>query len=66
MMLDEVKSAFTENKVAILSATAILFISLILGYALEPYVHSLFNPIVDDFSQKVETGVIKLTFESIF
>ena len=31
-MLNEVKSAFTENKWAIILATAILFISLILGY----------------------------------
>ena len=65
-MLDEVKLAFTENRTAIISAIAILFISMILGYILEPYVHGLFNPVVEDLAQKVQTGVIKLTFWSIF
>ena len=65
-MLNEVKLAFIENKTAIISATAILFITLILGYFLEPYLYSYFNPVVDAFTEKVETGVIKLTFESIF
>jgi uncharacterized membrane protein SpoIIM required for sporulation len=65
-MLDEVKRAFSENKVAILSAVAILLISLILGFLLEPYLHSYLNPVVEDLTNKVQTGVIKLTFQSIF
>ena len=65
-MLNEVKLAFTENKLAIYSAIAILFISMILGYFLEPYTHSLFNPIVEDLTNKVNKGIIKLTFQSIF
>ena len=65
-MLNEVKLAFTENKKAILAATAIFLISAILGYLLEPYLHSLFNPIVDELRDNVKTGVIKLTFWSIF
>lgn len=66
MILDEVKSAFCENKLAIYAAIAILFVSLILGYLLEPYLYSYFNPIVDDLSQKVQQGTIKLTFLTIF
>ena len=66
MMLSEVKSAFTENKWAIISAAAILFISLILGYFLQPYLYDYLNPVVDDLTQKVEKGVIELTFQSIF
>ena len=66
MMLSEVKSAFTENKWAIISATAILFISLILGYFLQPYMYDYLNPVVDDLTQKVEQGAIKLTFQSLF
>lgn len=66
MMFDEVKLAFSENRWAIVSATAILFISLILGYILEPYLYSFLNPVVEDLTQKVQTGVIKLTFQSIF
>lgn len=65
-MLDEVKLAFTENKVAIYISIAILFISLILGYFLEPSLYSYFNPVVEDVTQKVQKGVIKLTFQSIF
>ena len=65
-MLNEVKSAFSENKLAIYASIAILFGSLILGYFLEPYLHSYLSPVVEDLNQKVQTGVIKLTFVSIF
>lgn len=66
MMLDEIKSAFSENKLAVYISIAILFISLILGYVLEPYLYGFLNPVVEDLTQKVQTGVIKLTFLSIF
>lgn len=62
----EVKKAFIENKIAIIASVLILFISLILGYFLEPYLHTFLNPIVDDLTNKVETGVIQLTFHDIF
>lgn len=65
-MIDEVKSAFSENRLAILSSVAILFISLILGYILEPNLYAYLNPLVEDLTQKVQTGVIKLTFADIF
>lgn len=62
----EVKKAFIENKIAIIASVLILFISLILGYFLEPYLHTFLNPIVDDLTNKGETGVIQLTFHDIF
>ena len=65
-MLDEVKLAFSENKLAIYTAIAILFISLILGYFFEHSLHDYLNPVVEELSQKVKQGVIKLTFQSIF
>lgn len=65
-MLNEVKSAFTENKLAIISAVAIFFISIILGYLLEPYLHGFLNPVVEDMAEKLQKGVIQLTFQSIF
>lgn len=65
-MFEEVKSAFVENRFALLAALAIFIVSVVLGYLLEPYVHGLFNPIVDELTQKVKTGVIKVTFWSIF
>lgn len=66
MFIDEVKLAFSENKLAIYLSIAILFISLILGYVLKPYLFSYLNPVVDDFSQKIQSGVIKLTFSDLF
>lgn len=65
-MINEVKLAFSENKLAIISSVAILFISLILGYIFEPNLYAYLNPLVEDLTQKVQTGVIKLTFADIF
>lgn len=68
-MLDfkkEIKLAFIENKRAIYISIAILLISLILGYVLEPNLHAYLNPVVENLSKQVETGNIKLTFHSIF
>jgi uncharacterized membrane protein SpoIIM required for sporulation len=65
-MLNEVKSAFSENKLAIISAIAILFISFVAGYFLEPYSHSFLDPVINNLTQKVQNGVIQLTFQSIF
>ena len=63
---NEVKLAFLENKLAILFSFFILILSLILGYVLESYLYSYLNPAVDDLTQKVQTGVIQLTFSDIF
>lgn len=68
-MLDfkkEIRLAFSENKMAICISIAILLISLILGYVLEPNLHAYLNPVVENLSKQVETGNIKLTFHSIF
>lgn len=65
-MLSEIKRAFVENKLAILVSIFILVISLILGYCLEGYLYSYLNPIVEDLTQKVQSGVIKVTFQDIF
>jgi uncharacterized membrane protein SpoIIM required for sporulation len=69
MMFDlkkEVKTAFIENKTAIIASALILFASFILGYVFEPYLHAYLNPVVEDLTRKVKTGVIKLTFADIF
>lgn len=65
-MIGEIKLAFSENRLAILLSVAILFISLILGYILESNLYAYLNPLVEDLTQKVQAGVIKLTFEDIF
>ena len=62
----ELKSAFVENKNLIIFSALILFISIILGYVLEPYLYSYFNPIVEEFTEKIQSGVIQLTFHDIF
>ena len=56
----------SDLKIAIISATLILLISLILGYFLEHYLQFYLNPVVEDLNNKVETGVLKLTFQNIF
>lgn len=65
-MLNEIKRAFSENKFVICVCTAILIISLILGYYLEPYCYEYLNPVVEDLTQKVQSGVITITFQDIF
>lgn len=65
-MLDEVKLAFSENKLAIYVSIAVLLISLVLGYLLKPYLFSYLNPAVEELTQKVQSGVIELTFTSLF
>lgn len=65
-MLDEIKLAFSENKLAILTAVAILIISLILGYYLEPYLHSYLNPVVEELTRRIQSGDLSITFHDIF
>lgn len=62
----EIKSAFSENRNIIIASAAIFFIALILGYLFQPALYSYFNPLVEDLSDKVRSGVIKLTFQDIF
>lgn len=63
---NEVNRAFAENKFAILASFLILFVSMILGYAFESNLHSYLNPVVEDLTEKVESGVVQLTFGDIF
>ena len=65
-MFEEIKSAFSENKIAIICSIAIFFISLILGYILQPQLYGFFNPHVEDLTNKVQSGVIQLKFGDIF
>ena len=54
-MIGEIKSAFRENRLAIALSVAILLISLVLGYVLEPFLHSFLNPVVEDLTHIDET-----------
>ena len=62
----EIKLAFQENKWLIFISIIILFCFLILGYFLEPYLFDYLNPVVEELTKQVQSGAIKLTFESIF
>lgn len=62
----EIKLAFSENKLAICVATAILVVTLIAGYFLEPYLNASLQPVVDNLSDGVKSGDIPITFQSIF
>lgn len=63
---NELINAFRQNKYPILISAFIFIASLILGYLFEPMLYSYFNPVVEDLTNKVQTGVIKVTFEIIF
>lgn len=62
----EIKLAFSENKLAIYVSIAILVISLLLGYFLEPNLHAYLNPVVEQVENQVRSGEITITFQSIF
>lgn len=65
-MIEQIKLAFSENRLAIIVATVILFASLVLGYFLEPYLHGYLSPVVEQLEEGVSNGTIKVTFNSIF
>ena len=65
-MINEIKRAFSENKLAIYSSIAIFLFSFISGFVFKQYLNSILTPVVNDLSQKVQSGVIKLTFADIF
>ena len=63
---NEVKSAFTENKSIVIASALIFFVSIILGYVFEPSLYAYLNPVVEDLTNKVQSGIIKITFQDIF
>ena len=65
-VINEIKAAFRENKYIIAAATLIFIISAVLGFVLEPYLYSYLNPVVQDLTHKVQTGVIQISFHDIF
>ena len=62
----EIKLAFSENKNALIVASVIFIASMILGYIFQPELYSILNPVVDDLSNKIESGTVRLTFPIIF
>lgn len=62
----EIKLAFLENKIAIYISILLLVSTLITGYFLQPYLQSIFDPVVNKLTVDVKTGVITLTFQTIF
>ena len=63
---NEIKSAFLENKTAVYISIILLLGTLIAGYVLQPYLQSIFDPVVDKLTEDVKNGVITLTFQTIF
>ena len=61
---NEIKSAFLENKTAVYISIILLLGTLIAGYVLQPYLQSIFDPVVDKLTEDVKNGV--LTFQTIF
>lgn len=63
---DQVKNAFADNKYLLLISAVIFIVSLILGFILEPYLYSFFNPVINQMEDELAAGVISVTFQSIF
>lgn len=63
---ENIKESIVENKYILLFSAFLFIIALLLGYFLHPYLHSIFNPVVEKLSQDVKEGTVSLTFNSIF
>lgn len=66
LLRNEVKIAFTENKYFLLLSTLLFIIPMFIGYLFAPYLESSLQPMVNNFKDRVQTGEIKLTVNSIF
>ncbi len=63
---NEIRNAFVDNKYLLLTSTILFIVSLLAGFLLEPYLYSLFNPVVNQLQDELARGVISVTFQSIF
>ena len=62
----QIKDAFADNKYLLLISAIIFIVSLLLGFLLEPYLYSIFNPVVNKMQEDLASGAISVTFQSIF
>jgi len=63
---NEIKIAFIENKSLLLLSALLFLIPMFLGYIFAPYISEILNPMIDSFRDKVQSGEIKITPDSIF
>ncbi|WP_407461819.1 stage II sporulation protein M [Methanobrevibacter sp.] len=63
---DEVKSAFSHNKLLLLISTLIFVIPLLIGYFYPEQVTAYVQPIADAFEENVANGTVELTTQSLF
>lgn len=63
---NEMKLAFIENKYFLLLSTLLFIIPMLIGYLFAPYLKSSLQPTVNNFRDRVQGGIIKLSVNSIF
>ena len=62
----EIKKAFKENKTIILTISAIFIISFIIGFLLIDYIQAYITPVVNTFQERIQTGQVQLTTNSLY
>ena len=63
---DEVKSAFSKNKMILLISTLLFVVPMLMGYFYADSIAEYIKPMVDAFEKQVEEGAITLTTHSLF
>ena len=63
---DEVKSAFSNNKMILLISTLLFVVPMLMGYFYADSIAEYIKPMVDAFEKQVEEGAITLTTHSLF
>ena len=63
---DEVKSAFSNNKMILLISTLLFVVPMLMGYFYADSIGDYIKPMVDAFEKQVEEGAITLTTHSLF
>ncbi|GAA5818163.1 MAG: stage II sporulation protein M [Methanobrevibacter sp. CfCl-M3] len=61
-----VKESFIDNKYILLLSTLLFFVPLFLGYIFSSNLNGFLDPVLNAFKQKIVSGEIKLSFDSIF
>ncbi|MDR1819012.1 MAG: stage II sporulation protein M [Methanobrevibacter sp.] len=61
-----IKESFIDNKYILLLSTLFFFVPLFLGYIFSSNLNGFLDPVLNAFKQKIVSGEIKLSFDSIF
>ncbi len=66
IITENIKEAFSQNKTIILTITTIFILSFIIGFLFSDYLSQIISPVVQAFQQKVQSGQVELTTNSLY